>query len=120
MRSDQHPPKLPTPPPPVGPTAVHRHVDTTVVGAIADLDVTVADPTVADPTVAGAAWGRALGVTPTDDVLEVDDAAVRFVAAPAADPARHGIIAVDLVTGDPVRTGTIRDLLGVTLRVATG
>lgn len=97
-----------------------RHVDTTTVRAIAGLDVTVADP-----AAAGAAWGRALGVTPTDDaVLQVDDATVRFVAAPAdgddATPARLGITAVDLVTADPALAGTTHDLLGVTLRFASG
>lgn len=92
------------------------HVDTGVVRAIAGLDVTVADP-----SGAAAAWGRALGVTPTGDVLHVDDATVRFVEAPAGDgPGRQGITAVDVVTPDPARAGTTHDLLGVTLRFTTG
>jgi len=90
------------------------HVDTTTVRSITGMDVTVPDPATASAT-----WGHVLGIAPTDDCLSIDDGLVRFVL-PRPGSSREGITAIDLATTDPALAGTSQDLLGVTLRFATG
>ncbi len=84
-------------------------VDTSVVSAVAGVEIAVANP-----EEVAAKWSALVGVPVNNGAIRLDDAEIRFVASDGTVP--DGVVGYDLVATDRTRAGETHDLRNVAIR----